>query len=116
MRIEALAMGLALSRKVHVYPEYTRIFHGRLRRTQLLAVFVLATTGALSAGPAFAANAMEGHCRRLCSAVMDMHAHRCVDTQCLKQAETAYASCLSGCVTKSGGEPESKSADLRKGT
>jgi hypothetical protein len=114
--IEIPDMGLPLPRKAHVSPDSIWIFHGRSWRANLLSVFVLATTGVLPVGVVFAADAVEGQCRRLCGAVMDMHANRCADTQCLKQAETAYASCLSGCVTKSGGEPESKSAELRKGT
>jgi len=115
MRIEVLDMGLALSRKARVRPEHIRVSQGRSWRARLLAAFVLASTGALPVGPAFAGEAVEGQCRHLCGAVMDMRANRCADTQCLKQAETAYASCLSGCA-KSAGEPESKSADLREGT
>jgi len=117
MRIEILDMGIPLPRKARVSPDHTRIFHGWPWRATLLSVFILATTAVLPAGPVFATDAVEGQCWRLCGAVMDMHANRCADTQCLKQAETAYASCLSGCVVRSGGESESKSADsLRKGT
>lgn len=116
MRIEIPDMSFPSPWRAHVRPDNIRIFHGRSWRANLLSVFVLATAGMWPVGAVFAAEAVEGQCRRLCGAVMDRHATRCADSQCLKQAETAYAGCLSGCVTKSGGEPESKSADLRKGT